>query len=138
MRRFGDRPVYWGLIGNIAVPWEQMPEAQGLSDQEQLLQWAEWFGNIENRRIARTEIDRLEISTVFLGMDHQFGLGGPPLIFETMIFCIDRSQGKDLYMERYSTWEQAIHGHDRIVQAVRDGTLVLEGYNTPGSDDTVH
>jgi len=57
------------------------------------------------------------VSTVFLGIDHNWG-GGPPLIFETMIF----NQGPESerpwheeYQERYSTWEQAEAGHARAV-----------------------
>jgi len=50
------------------------------------------------------------VSTIFLGIDHNFG-GGKPLVFETMIFG-----GKhDLYQERYSTYEEAIEGHKRAV-----------------------
>jgi hypothetical protein len=46
------------------------------------------------------------VSTVFLGIDHNFG-NGPPLLFETMVFGGEY----DGYCKRYSTWEEAEGGH---------------------------
>ena len=60
--------------------------------------WGTWFETAK-RHVDFTEIDKHEISTVFLGLDHNY-FGGKPLIFETMIF--DPS-GEDIYMRRYST-----------------------------------
>lgn len=47
----------------------------------------EWGRSYEanDRIIARSEIGGARVSTVFLGIDHQFGMG-EPLLFETMIF----------------------------------------------------
>lgn len=66
-------------------------------------------------RVARTEIGDAYVSTVHLGLDHSYGFGGPPLIFETMIF------GGNLDGEqwRYSTKEEALEGHERAVELVR-------------------
>jgi hypothetical protein len=76
-----------------------------------LYTWASWFGDIDNRRVAHTDISAdVHVSTVFLGIDHAFS-DGPPLLFETMIFG-----GKhDEYQERCSTWEQAEAMHKRAV-----------------------
>ena len=53
------------------------------------------------------------VSTVFLGIDHNFG-EGKPLLFETMVFG-----GKlDEETERYSTWEEAVEGHNHMVEKV--------------------
>lgn len=48
--------------------------------------WGLWFGAAD-RKVAeyRTPDDAVTISTVFLGVDHNFG-GGKPLLYETMIF----------------------------------------------------
>jgi len=83
-----------------------------------ILKWAMWF-EAAPRTVARTEIDTGEtVSTVFLGLDHNF-FGGPPLLFETMVFG-----GKhNLYQVRYSTWEQAETGHNRIVEALLKDSL---------------
>lgn len=75
-----------------------------------VLAWALWFGSAE-RTIARTELPNdVMVSTVFLGIDHNFG-GGPPILFETMIFGgpLDEAQ------YRYTTREIALIGHEAAV-----------------------
>ena len=47
--------------------------------------WAEFFEDINNTRVADDTVNEARVSTVFLGIDHQFG-EGKPLLFETMIF----------------------------------------------------
>jgi hypothetical protein len=79
-----------------------------------LLEWGKWFQDAD-RHVAQTEIGDFWISTVFLGLDHQFG-EGPPLLFETMVFNKDRD---DLWCERSSTWEEAEETHQRGVDYVR-------------------
>jgi hypothetical protein len=80
-----------------------------------LMTWAKWFENIDNRRIAETVInDRCHVSTVFLGLDHNFR-GGEPLLFETMIF----GGAYDGELVRYATWAQAEAGHADAVTAAR-------------------
>jgi hypothetical protein len=56
----------------------------------------------------------IEVSTVFLGLDHRFFGDGPPLVFETMVF------GGPLNgeMERYGSWAAAEAGHKRWVAKV--------------------
>jgi hypothetical protein len=93
-----------------------------------VLEWGRWYEKKPNRIIASTEIDGLRVSTVFLGIDHNLFDGGPPLLFETMIFGAPvettllgrtRTMSPALdYQERYSTRDQAIAGHTRAVDAV--------------------
>ena len=65
--------------------------------------------------MKKTKVGNIEISTVFLGLDHSFG-GKKPLLFETMIFG-----GKlDQEQERYTTWEQAEKGHKGMVNKVKE------------------
>jgi hypothetical protein len=81
-----------------------------------LMAWADWMQNA-NRQVAVTIChDGRRVSTVFLGMDHQFMEGGPPLLFETMVFRKDTSI--DEICERCSTWEQAERQHLRVVAQV--------------------
>lgn len=48
--------------------------------------WAKLFEDRKYARIALTILpDGKEVSTVWLGLDHNY-FGGPPLIFETMVF----------------------------------------------------
>lgn len=80
-----------------------------------LMTWAKWFENFENRRVDQTIINpEIRVSTVFLGLDHSFG-DGPPLLFETMIFDGE----DDEYQERYSTWDEAEKGHEKAVAVAK-------------------
>ena len=79
-------------------------------EESNLMSWANWFGSAI-RTVGKTSITLdIHVSTVFLGLDHQFE-DGPPLVFETMIFGGDRDQE----CWRYSTYEQAEKGHAAIV-----------------------
>jgi len=80
---------------------------------EDVLEWGRWFETAD-RRVALTKLpNKVEVSTVFLGLDHSFG-GDKPILFETMIFG-----GKhDQYQERYATWEEAEQGHKQAVELV--------------------
>jgi len=75
-------------------------------------EWSEKFQK-RDTTIAKDTVDGYLISTVWLGLDHNH-FGSPPLIFETMIFC-DDGNFKDVYMERYSTMEEALKGHKYAV-----------------------
>lgn len=82
--------------------------------QVPLLEWVDWFGNFKNRIVKQEELpNTFRVSTVFLGLDHNFD-GGKSLLFETMVFPAD-SMG-DLDCERYSTWDEAEAGHKKMVE----------------------
>jgi len=78
--------------------------------------WAKWLEENEDKKIIRQEelSDGKWVSTVFLGLDHNFG-GGKPLIFETMVFPKWGELG-ELDMDRYSTYKEAEAGHKRMVK----------------------
>ena len=89
--------------------------------------WSNWFKN--NTRTIRHNVIRrpktlviteeIVISTVFLGLNHAYRAEDDPILFETMIFG-----GKDdQYCERYTTWNDAIQGHRRIVKMVKDNNV---------------
>lgn len=77
----------------------------------------EWIRGFEDRgkkRVAKTKIGDSEVSTVWLGLDRAWG-DGPPLIFETLVF----DGPLDMEMDRYSTEEQALKGHEEMCARVR-------------------
>jgi len=77
-----------------------------------LIAWGDWF-EAADRSVARTRVGEAVVSTVFLGIDHQFGLG-PPTLFETLILGgLGDGEG-----ERYHTWADAEAGHARWVAAI--------------------
>lgn len=76
-----------------------------------ILTWGKWFQTAD-RLIARDGQNGVLVSTVFLGINHQFNLDLPPLVFETMIF----GGLLDSYQERYSTYDEALKGHQKVVE----------------------
>ena len=80
---------------------------------DDVLEWARAFEK-EDRRVAMDSIGEVCISTVFLGLDHQFG-DGPPLIYETLVMGGEM----DHDMDRYSTRGEAESGHADMVARVR-------------------
>src|SRR6188472_2809719 len=71
------------------------------------LEWAQWFRvHHEERVVGQWTFAGTEVSSVFLGVDHQVG-DGPPLVFETMVF----GSGRVDLVGRYSTWADAEEGH---------------------------
>lgn len=80
-----------------------------------LMEWARWF-EAADRRVARDEVGDVEVSTVFLGLDHSHGRGAP-MLFETMTF--GGGPRTDEWCSRYSTWDEALAGHGEVVRAVR-------------------
>lgn len=85
-----------------------------------LEEWAALFesgGREEMKRVDATNVGGYWVSTVWLGLDHSFG-GGPPLIFETMVFN-DEGEGDEVYMTRYATEEGARYGHRWVVSEIK-------------------
>ena len=87
-----------------------------------LLEWGMWME--ENRpylRLSKTMIQaypKIYVSTVFLGLNHSYCFDVPPIkpvLWESMVFggAMHHEQ------ERYSSKEEAIAGHLRLVDEVR-------------------
>lgn len=94
-------PDHYILLGKLAVP------------EPDLLKWGQWFQTAD-RHVFETRIGGIWISTVFLGLDHNYG-GGLPILFETMIF----RGGKGDDMWRCESWDQAEAQHKQAVALVR-------------------
>lgn len=75
------------------------------------------LGDMEYKRVA-VDVTPAgnRVSTVWLGVDHDFLSRGYPIIFETMVFS--NGNWSDEMMERYATEEQAREGHARMLNAV--------------------
>ena len=80
-----------------------------------LMKWGEWFEHSRDERIVEktTLPDGSRVSTVFIGLDHNYSEEGPPILFETMVFGDFPDQ--DDYQQRCSTREQAIEMHWNLV-----------------------
>jgi len=90
------------LDGHQPVPCE--------SEQD----WQTWMKS-PARRVADTRIDDVEVSTVFLGVEHNPNEAGQATLFETVVRVRDESR----YLDRYPTWDEAMAGHERIVGRIR-------------------
>jgi hypothetical protein len=84
--------------------------------------WSAWFEeNFDNRHVGCSEQGDVFVSTVFLGINHNFFGNGPPILFETMVFIA--GDGGDC--ERYSTWDEAAEGHRKWVNMIFKPTPIL-------------
>lgn len=81
-----------------------------------LFEWGEWMEDFSNTRVALDTIEGITVSTVFLGLDHNFFEHGDPHLFETMVFTED---GVSREQFRYFTWEEAETGHKEMVKFVQ-------------------
>ena len=80
-----------------------------------LIKWGQWFEKTE-RQVKNKVIGDSRISTVFLGLDHNFN-GGEPILWETMVFGGEL----DLEQDRCSgSWEQAEAMHARMIEKVKE------------------
>ena len=84
--------------------------------------WAEWFERTQRDRsrvlkqdYAEEEATTVGVSTVFLGLDHNFTGDGPPVLWESLVF----GTSLDGEMQRYSTRAHALQGHDHLLRRVR-------------------
>ena len=69
----------------------------------------------EYRTLRVEELENgLEISTIWLGSNHNYSRTGPPFIFETMIFGGKHNLNMPLECRRYATEEEAFEGHEKL------------------------
>lgn len=84
-----------------------------------VLAWARWYETAD-RHVCddyHAEGDgtkAIRVSTVFLGLDHGFDVGGPPVLWETLVF----GGLLDGEMNRYTSKETAILGHQEMCMRV--------------------
>jgi hypothetical protein len=84
--------------------------------------YAEWLENNKNQKVVKQEnIDDILVSTVFLGLDHSFSTPwNNPILWETMIFGGEFDQ----YQDRYSSYEDALKGHEKAMKLVSKNTEI--------------
>jgi hypothetical protein len=92
-----------------------------------LLSWAMWLGKSRQRIIEQEEVAGLWVSTIFMGLDHSYLPGSPPLWFETIVFeapeyepalamMIRAGAG---YASRYTTIQEARAGHAAALEWIK-------------------
>lgn len=127
--------------------------------ESDLEKWAEWFEcSNEVRRVAYTLLNSggdvldeeherhafIHVSTVFLGLNHNFRQSGAPILYETLAFACEPTRvgnhtfmrtSLDSSMRRYCTRDQALAGH---AQTVANATKALRQRFAFLDDDGVH
>jgi hypothetical protein len=102
-----DWPTYYILVDRVPFAVDA-------------LTWAENWKN-DAGWIGEDFVGKARISTVFLGLDHNFS-GGDPLLFETMVF----GGPLDGRMWRYKTYADAEFGHAEAVTEVKIATAKIK------------
>ncbi len=95
-----------------------------------LQDWAAWteYDRASGRnlwRVGETFCGTVRISTVFLGLDHNFGGVGPPILWETMVFFPLNSRRSGEQERCSGSREQALAMHAAMVERVQ-AVLALE------------
>ena len=79
-----------------------------------IIQYVEWIEkNPERKAVKQEYVGDVRISTVFLGLDHAWD-SDIPVLWETMIFGGEHDQ----YMDRYTSYEEALEGHQTALNLV--------------------
>lgn len=107
MPRCREKPHHYKLLGKVVVPCRDVME------------WARWLeANSTTRVVHQDHIGPLFVSTVFLGLDHNFDPDpdAAPILFETMIF----DGNEDNYQTRCSTWDEAEQMHKVAVAVAQE------------------
>jgi len=78
--------------------------------------WNDGFDGDLNRVVGKTKVGGTEVSTIFLGIDHSFNYTSESILFETLWFD---SAGGTKKMDRHSTFDDAVAGHDQMVKRAK-------------------
>lgn len=80
-----------------------------------LMKFADLWEDLSYRIIKKDIIGNYHISTIWLGVIYF-----PNFLFETMVFigndCLKPDFGNEDFIQRYTTLEEAIKGHEEIVK----------------------
>jgi hypothetical protein len=80
-----------------------------------------WLDEDETRKVVKQEVvNGKYVSTVFLGMDHNYHNFGSPILFETMVFP-EKGNFSEIYCERCCFYDDALMMHQEAIQWVRKG-----------------
>lgn len=92
-----------------------------------LHEWGRWLEEAREKRVVAWTGNKTKwVSTIFLGLDHRYFGGGPPLLFESMAFS-DEGRTTNVFgrtervpesldQQRYSSWDDAEIGHRAMVR----------------------
>lgn len=119
---------------NDLNPKYMLHEDGTIESTDDLMKWAHWMENNQGlKRIKTTQLPGHLVSTVFLGIDHNYG-SGPPILFETMNFTKDgwdQPIGKE-YQLRAATKAESVKNHWYVVCMLMGWPLIANHFKYPG------
>ena len=81
-----------------------------------LEEWAFMFRDFAGRMVAETQVaPGISVRTMFIGLDHDHDEGGPPEVFETMVF--DGYRNAKTF--RHRSWAEAEEQHLKLGRQLR-------------------
>jgi hypothetical protein len=89
-------------------------------------EWTRLFANKKYQILKQTKVGDRLVSTVWLGMNHNFGWGKKPLIFETLVLDDNYSEDDGT---RYSSESAARRGHKKFVKKTLARQSELDRFN---------
>jgi hypothetical protein len=89
-------------------------------EEPDIFKWATWF-ELSDRVVRQDRVGDYTVSTVFLGVDHNWWRSGKPVLWETMIFggCGISLASEDIMQRRYRSYEEALAGHEKVLEGVK-------------------
>lgn len=94
----------------------------------ELLEWDKLFQDPDYKIVKKEAVGQYFISTVWIGINDDL-FSDIPVIFETIIFVKDDLESDEndtilSYMDRYSTEEEALAGHEKAVKIAKGEILI--------------
>lgn len=112
--KFTDNPPTWQLRAMYYLRDGTPIISDDPADPSGVLKWATLFEG-ENRRVAQTiTLYGERLSTVFLGLDHNYHPAGPPILFETMLFAPESDQLRKVKREQIRKIAASFDKHEAI------------------------
>ena len=79
-------------------------------------EYSKWISKNPKQKVVKQElINDSKVSTIFLGLDHSWE-NNVPILWETMIF----GGKEDMYQDRYTSYKEALVGHEKAVNLVKN------------------
>ncbi len=91
-------------------------------DEITMEQWISLHRDFDYKVVRQEDVGSYFVSTVWLGLDHNWNPEGPPLFFETMVFPADDGESVlalEFDMDCYGSEAAAVAGHEAMVTLVR-------------------
>jgi hypothetical protein len=111
MPEMPDGIYYMFVDGKIKIP----------ESRQEYYEWMEKDDGT-NRRVELSVVEKgVEVSTVFLAINHAFSRDEKPILFESMVFDSENKSKLDQFQWRYKSLGDAKMGHYEIVNAIREG-----------------